>query len=505
MLGDGDGSLVEPKRPVAVSTRFSAPLESLGSIDPETAAALLGLAADVALVMDSEGVVRDVAFATDELARDAYRDWIGKRWIDTVTVESKPKITALIHEATAQPSRWRQVNHPAPQGPDVPINYSVIRYHKDRRIVAVGRDQRAMASLQQRLIEAQQAMEREYARIRDSEKRYRLLFQLAAEAVLIVDAESQRVLEANPAALALLGQDARKADSRKVVGAPFTDLFDKASSQAALSFMSALRVAPRVDNVHVQVSGEKNAVLLSGSLFRQENESQLLVLLSRVGGGGAVAGEKANLLRIVEKMPDAFVVTDMDRRVLTANSAFIDLVQVGNEEQARGEPLDRWLGRSGMDIDVLFANLRANGFVRHFSTTLRGEYGASEDVEITAVSMPGGDRPCLGFTIRSTGWRVGKERLGGRELPRTVEQFTDLVGRVPLKSLVRETTDLIERLCIEAALELTRDNRASAADMLGLSRQGLYAKLRRYGLGDLDGDEGQTDGQLDSHEDGKPN
>jgi DNA-binding NtrC family response regulator len=47
---------------------------------------------------------------------------------------------------------------------------------------------------------------------------------------------------------------------------------------------------------------------------------------------------------------------------------------------------------------------------------------------------------------------------------------------------------MIERLCIEAALELTRDNRASAAEMLGLSRQSLYSKLRRYGLGDLDHD-----------------
>jgi len=289
---------------------------------------------------------------------------------------------------------------------------------------------------------------------------------------------------------------------RKVVGSVFSDLFDKGSRQAALSFAAALRVAPRVDNVHVQVSGDKEAVLLSGSLFRQENENQLLVLLSRVGAGaGTIMGEKANLLRIVEKMPDAFVVTDTDRRVLTANSAFVDLVQVASEEQARGEPLERWLGRSGMDIDVLFANLRTSGFVRHFSTTLRGEYGASEDVEITAVSLPGGERPCLGFNIRSSGWRVGKERLGGRELPRTVEQFTDLVGRVPLKSLVRETTDLIERLCIEAALELTRDNRASAADMLGLSRQGLYAKLRRYGLGDLDNEENEAEGQ----EDGKLN
>ena len=489
--------MVEALRPLAALARFNAPLDSLGSIDPETAATLIATSSDVALVIDRDGVIRDVAFGNDELARAAHRDWIGRRWVDTVTIDSKPKIEALLKEASDEPSRWRQVNHPGLQGPDVPVRYSAIRYHQDRRIVAVGRDQRALASLQQRLIEAQQGMEREYARIRDSEKRYRLLFQLAAEAVLIVDAESQRVLEANPAALALLGQEAKKQDSRKVVGVAFAELFDKASRQAAMSFMSALRVAPRVDNVHVQVSGDKDAVLLSGSLFRQESESQLLVLLTRVGGGGVAVGEKGNLLRLVENMPDAFVVTDADRRVLNANSAFVDLVQVANEEQVRGEPLERWLGRSGMDIDVLFANLRTNGFVRHFSTTLRGEYGASEDVEITAVAIPGGDRPCLGFTIRSSGWRVGKDRLGGRELPRTVEQFTDLVGRVPLKSLVRETTDLIERLCIEAALDLTRDNRASAADMLGLSRQGLYAKLRRYGLGDLDSD--------DAPEDGKPN
>ncbi|NDC59850.1 MAG: transcriptional regulator PpsR, partial [Alphaproteobacteria bacterium] len=67
----------------------------------------------------------------------------------------------------------------------------------------------------------------------------------------------------------------------------------------------------------------------------------------------------------------------------------------------------------------------------------------------------------------------------------SVEQLTELVGRVSLKEIVRETTDLIERLCIEAALNITGDNRASAAEVLGLSRQSLYSKLHRYGLGNL--------------------
>jgi len=51
-----------------------------------------------------------------------------------------------------------------------------------------------------------------------------------------------------------------------------------------------------------------------------------------------------------------------------------------------------------------------------------------------------------------------------------------LVGRASLKEIVRESTDLIERLCIEAALVYTSDNRASAAEILGLSRQSLYSR-----------------------------
>jgi DNA-binding NtrC family response regulator len=50
---------------------------------------------------------------------------------------------------------------------------------------------------------------------------------------------------------------------------------------------------------------------------------------------------------------------------------------------------------------------------------------------------------------------------------------------------VRDTVDVIERLCIETALNLTGNNRASAAKLLGVSRQSLYAKLRRFGLAEV--------------------
>ena len=471
---------VGPPQP---SARFAAATEHLGALDAETAGALVSAAADVALIVDAKGVVIDVAFADGELAKAAYRDWIGRRWIDTVTSETRPKIEDLLREANARaPTRWRQINHPAGDAPDVPVRYCAMRIGSDRRVVAIGRDLRALSLMQQRLADAQQGMEREYTRIRNAEKRYRLLFQLSAEPVAIVDAVSQRIVEVNPAAAVLFGVEARR-----IPGSNFVELFDSASRQTIQSFIAAARVAPRVDNVLAELAADKTRVLISGSLYRQETASHLLVLLARAEPGAFSLDERsANLVRIVGALPEAFVVVDHNRRILSANAAFLDLAQIGGESQARGELIDRWIGRPGVDIEVLFANLKTHGAVRHFSSVARGELGSSEDIEIAGVAAPDGGEPCFGLTIRAIGWRAGRERLGGRELPRTVEHFTELVGRVPLKNLVRETTDLIERLCIEAALGMTGDNRASAAEMLGLSRQGFYAKLRRYGLGNLD-------------------
>lgn len=223
-------------------------------------------------------------------------------------------------------------------------------------------------------------------------------------------------------------------------------------------------------------------------MFRQENTSFFLVRLSAAhaeSGTAALAKTKSAMLKVLESASDGFVVTDQQGQIMTANPAFLDLAQLATEEQARGESLERWLGRPGVDLNVLIANLRQHGAVRLFATTIRGEYGSTAEVEISAVSVPQGDQPCLGFTIRNVGRRLSADSRAGKELPRSVAQLTELVGRVPLKDIVRETTDLIERLCIEAALELTSDNRASAAEMLGLSRQSLYVKLHRYGLGDL--------------------
>ncbi|WP_052341556.1 transcriptional regulator PpsR [Salinarimonas rosea] len=465
--------------------RFRAPETALADVDAASAARLIAATNDLALIVDPDGVIEDVAVGSRELEVEECGRWRGKRWVDTVTVESREKIEALMRNAASDEARiWRQVNHPLPVGPDLPILYSAVDVGRSGRIVAVGRDLRGVATLQRRLVDAQAAMEREYSHLRSAETRYRLLFQIASEAVLVVDAATRRVSEANPAAIELV------ASGRPIAGRPLAQLFAAESAGALEDLLGAARTAGRSDEARLRL-GDGREALASASVFRQERVTHFLVRLAPpAGGASALAAARRRVLRVVERLPDAIVVTDSDRRILSANAAFLDLVQLATEEQARGEPLDRWLGRSSVDCNVLTASVREHGAVKRFGTVVQGEYGLTEDVEVSAVLAPEVDDACYGFAIRSTGPRPAAAMgAAGPELPHSVAQMKELVGRVSLKELVRETTDVIEKLCIEAALDLTGDNRASAAEMLGLSRQSFYAKLRRHGLGDLDHDD----------------
>jgi transcriptional regulator PpsR len=184
-------------------------------------------------------------------------------------------------------------------------------------------------------------------------------------------------------------------------------------------------------------------------------------------------------------MPDSFVLVDRDLVVLTANAAFVELTEMPSIERLIGARLGAWLGRPGIDLELIVAQLREHGSVRNVATILRGAAGAQAEIEVSGVVAPMGGSECFGFTIRHVGRRLRQVPLVAHDTPRSVEQLTELVGRMSLKEIVRESTDLIERLCIEAALAYTSDNRASAAEVLGVSRQSLYSKLHRHGLGNL--------------------
>ena len=481
------------KRPVhwrilSLVKAFRSPTTSLGDLDAGSVASLVAAASDIALVVDGGGVISDLAIHNDELSAelDSGSAWLGQKLIGTVAPDSRNKVEALLRDATRSGTKWRHINHLDAEGRSVPVLYSAVPINEDGRLVVFGRDLRAMSALQQRLVAAQQSMEQDYSKLRDVEMRYRLLFQMSSEAVLVLDTGRQKIVEVNPAAVELLG-----GKSDQLVGRPLAAVFSSGSLDAVHAHLEDVRQGHRVEDLRARLVVDDAEALVSASLFREGSATLFLLRITPVAaaaGSHAMPEVKRKLLKVVESAPDGFVVTDNAGNILTANAAFLEMAGLNSENEATGEPLDRWIGQSGVDLDVLIANLRQRSTLRHFLTTLHGENGASVQVEISAVAVGNGGAPSFGFAIRNIAMRMRGEPRAAKELPRSVEQLTELIGRVSLKDLVREATDVIERLCIEAALELTGDNRASAAEMLGLSRQSLYVKLRKFGLGDLAAD-----------------
>ena len=465
----------------------------LAEIDTQATVSMLAAASDIALVLDDAGVIRDIVMGQTDHPLEESREWVGRCWADTVVPVSRGKIEEMLQEAAAGGvSRPRQVFHGSPSGIDLPVAYTAVRLGRgDGRLVAIGRDLRAVSALQQRLVEAQQALQRDYWRMRQVETRYRLLFQASTEAMLMVDASTQKVVEANPAAAELFAVSAKK-----LVGRPFPFDFDRRSEAAIGELLATVRAHGQAEPAPVRLTSSGRQLTLAVALVRQDSHALFVVRLLpeasdvRTPSGGR--GTNAALLQVLNGLPDGVVLTDGDGRVLATNRAFLDLVEVPTEEQVRGQSLGHWLGRPGADLGLLLATIREHGVVRLFGTTLRGELGSPSEVEVSCAAINDGTRTAVGLIIRDVGRRLALGPRGARDLTRAVEQLTALVGRVSLKNLVRDTTDLVERHVIEAALETTGDNRTSAAEVLGVSRQSLYVKLRRYQLGLAEGVEGSA-------------
>jgi transcriptional regulator PpsR len=460
----------------------------LGALSGAAAERLAAAGGDVALLIDRDGVICDLALSNDAVVADAAETWLDRPWLETVTVDSRAKVRQLLADAlSGRRPQWREINLITGRKESLLVRFTAVEAGPEGEVIVIGRDSRDMMAMQQRLIEAQQAAERDYARLRDAEFRYRLLFRMSQEAVLIVDGATRKVMEANPAAERLMGPSA------PLVGTLFPRLFGEAGEEAAAGLLAVALASSRPAGAEARLPRGAKTLSASASAFRQGRVTHILV---RLGGGEGEETAEQRLRAALERIPDPFVVTDADLKIRTANGAFLDLVRLG-ADQAVAQPLSRFLAGPGAQRNLVQDSLRTHGALRNFGAILRSAFGDEEDVEISAVAVPDGDQTTYGMTFRLVSRRIAAP-APAREPPalrRSVQQLTQLVGRVAMKDLVRETTDLVEKLCIEAALELTKDNRASAAEVLGLSRQSLYSKMHRFGLGNLDG--GDEDARSD--------
>ena len=452
-------------------------LSALSALAPELATTLASIAGDIALVIDAQGVIQNVAIGQAALAPSAHA-WVGQSWADTVTGETRRKIEMLLKEVSVQGvSQRREVNHPGAAGPDIPVAYSAIRLGAAGPVLAVGRDLRAIAAIQQRFAESQQEMERDYWKRRQADGRYRQLFQVATDAVMVVDALTMAIVEANQAAGQLLGQSVAH-----LVGRPATHGMEPHSRAAVDGLLASARATGRAAEIRARLLGGAGAVDISAAPFRSGDALLLLVRARAVESQPVSSDTSARLAEFVEHTPDAVVITDSSGRVSVANPAFLALCEAGAEAQCVGRSLGDWLSRAGRDLASIMSEVRRHGIAARVAATFMGDHGHGVEVEISAALLTEGDQECLGFTIRRVAARRNDVLPLAEVLAAALEDLSAQVGRIDLPALMREATRLAERHLIETALNQARGDLPAAADVLGIAPESLSLRMSRLGL-----------------------
>lgn len=466
--------------PTNFKNPFKRPDEWFNNLDAATGAALTETGSDIALVISPAGTIEDLAYRDPALKPFISDKWIGKRWDATVTQECVDKIRGLLDESDQnQITRRRQVNHPAPGLTDLPVDYAVVSMRGYAFKIALGNDLRKISEVQSRLVEAQLEMEHEYRNLRRAETRYRILFQLLTEPIVIVDGASQKIIDLNLAAAKTMSRPSIKAN-----GESLSTLFSKPSRDTVSAAVSLAQREGTPRSVEATLNGAKQEVLLSVEPFRDDGQINLIVRFQMRPNATLepIAPENWDAESLLRLLPEAVVVTNSGGAIEEANDQFLDFVHAIGRESILGRNLEDWLGASPVDMQVLMSNLRDRGQTRNFSSILRDEYGGSRPIQVSAKRLSSKPGSSVGFLISETTASDTIAASKTRALSGNTSEMAELVGRVPLKQLVQEASTIIERMCIEAALKQTKNNRASAADMLGLSRQSLYVKLKRHDL-----------------------
>jgi len=453
---------------------------ALAALAPEVASAVVRVAGDIALVVGEDGVIRSVAESGLPL-QGAGQDWVGRAWTDVVDAGTRRKVELLLQEARQQGwSRRREFSHPGAGGGEIPLSWAAVRLGAHGPLLAVGRDLRAVGAIQQRFLDAQQELERDYWQRRQSESHYRLMFQVAHDAVLVLDAASGEVLDANPAAGALF--DNPQAGWQ---GAALRGFVDPAVQPAFDELLAGARSSGRAAEVRLRVAASGAPVDVSATPFRAEGRRCLLLRARRAV---APAGDTQSVLDFVRQTPDAVVVTDAGGRVLWANPAFAELCQAPDAARLRGTGIAQALGDDAQQWATLLARVRARGIVGHAAVRLRLLGAPPLQCEVSAALLAEGDQEHIGFTLRPQSRRGATVGLA-EDLSQDVGALVARLGQAALPDLMAEAATLIEKQLIGAALQRVGGRLDGAADLLRLSAEQLVLRMHRLGLAppDLDG------------------
>ena len=295
------------------------------------------------------------------------------------------------------------------------------------------------------------------AALRDSEERYRGLFQSESDALLLIDHESGRVLEANPAAEAMYGYAAEE-----LLGLTDLDL----SAEPELTRASTRAAAAGEDvtvpsRLHRRKDGTSFAVEMTGRVCTLQGRLVRVVAVRDITARKRAEEALGRFELLAADSRDIILFMDRDGRIIEANEA---------AERAYGYTRDELLGLTIADLRAAqtqaaiapqMTEADERGIL--FESLHRRRDGSVFPVEVSSRGATVGGRRTLVSIIRDIAERKGVEDA----LRASEERY---------RSIVELAT---ERLAVEPDGILSLDSKAPRGAALRAASGGTHQRMQR--------------------------
>ena len=446
-------------------------------LNPDIFGDVILRASDISLLIDTAGLILEVIYNTENKNLGDIEHWRTRNIRDFITKESGIKLEEIQNLSSNASNKVEkdtiQLNHTKNDGTDFPIQYSVHPTGVNNQILLFGRDLTQIAQAQQELMKTQLKFEREYDRYRSFDTKYRVILEQCGSAFIIVD-ETGKIVDFNKKATTII----ERTDLQHIT---LEELINQRTSTEILNELETLNKNAPSNALKTFLKKSNKEVQLKGTFFRSNEGVHTLIRLNNTASHKAPhAREKLYLSDLYQKTTDAFVFIDEAGKIVDTNDSFLTLSENANVDEVVGKSFSAFLRNTATDLKILTDNSKKLGKIRNYATEFITAFGSKIPVTISSTWVSNENDDFYGFILRDSS-NIEFEKQNDNE-QYSWEATTKLVGSAPLKELVAQTGDIAERICLETALNLTSNNKVAAADLLSLSRQSLYVKLRKHNL-----------------------
>jgi len=451
------------------------------NLDQAATADLISRLCDFAFVISRDGEIIQTMTSPFLVPRLDMSSWKGRRFKDTLTKESVPKFETRLAEFKAGQKDIRPVelNHRATdQQAELPVRYTYHSAASDGSTLLLGADLRPVAEMQQQLVEAQIALENDYDARREHEIRLRVLMDSSDVATVFISLDTGAISSCNSAAEVLLGRS-----RNELIDTYFAMEFADEGQTGLIDRMVTAAPDGSMGAILAKSAQAGRSYRLDPILFRGTSSQMLLCKIEPEESTQEPVDQLAtHLVSFFHKGVDPIVFVNMSGQILSANEAFVSLANVTHAQTLSGRSMSEFFSRGSVDLNVILESARRNGKMRLYSTKILNEHGDERPVEISTTQIRTEREPICVLLLRNAR-RVETISTPTSQMSEAeINSVVELIGSQSLKDIVARSTDVVEKMCIETAIGMTSNNRVAAAEMLGLSRQSLYVKLRKYDL-----------------------